>query len=164
MKRRQRRPPSLLQQSTKLGAIRRCGLYALVAALAATGAAWLWLRVGRADDALPSPLEPWMMKLHGAAAMLLIYLSGTMLFGHMVNAWRRGHNHGSGAIAAATLLLLGLSGYGLYYFGGDSLRRGTEWLHWGAGFALPLLLAWHVRRGRRAVARASRNEPLLPPL
>ena len=73
----------------------------------------------RADDALPSPLEPWLMKIHGGAAMLTIYLAGTMLYGHMVNAWQGRRNRGSGGTAAATMLVLALTGYGLYYFGGE---------------------------------------------
>ena len=89
-----------------------------------------------------------MLKVHGGAAMLTIYLLGSMLYGHMVNAWQRQRNRASGGTAAATLLLLALSGYGLYYFGGDELRRGTEWLHWVFGFATPLLLWWHISRGR----------------
>jgi hypothetical protein len=144
-----------LSQTTRLGVVRRRVLYAVVAVLVGSGAAWLWLHLGRGDDALPSPLEPWLMKIHGAATMLVVYLAGTMLFGHMVNAWQRGHNRVGGSVAAAALLVLALTGYGLYYFGGETLRRGTEWLHWGVGFALPLLIAWHVRRGRRAIARAA---------
>ncbi|MDQ2735411.1 MAG: hypothetical protein M3Y55_10570 [Pseudomonadota bacterium] len=60
------------------------------------------------------------------------------------------------------MLALAGTGYGLYYFGGETLRRGTEWLHWGVDFALPVLLAWHVRRGRRAIARAAREGSKAP--
>ncbi|HZV92774.1 MAG TPA: hypothetical protein VFF72_06120 [Caldimonas sp.] len=142
---------AVLQLSTRLGGPRRRGLYALVAVLVATGAAWLWLHDMRPADSLPSPIEPWMMKLHGAAALLAVYLLGTMLHGHMLNAWHRRQNRISGGVAAAAVLLLAASGYGLYYFGGDALRSATEWLHWVAGFALPPLLWWHIRSGRLAI-------------
>jgi hypothetical protein len=142
-----------LQHPLRLGRFRRRSLYLLFAVLVASGAVWLWLHQGRADDSLPSPLEPWLMKLHGAAAMLTIYLAGTMLHGHMLNGWHRHRNRASGGMAAGMLLLLVVSGYGLYYFNGDALRGLTEWLHWIVGFAAPLLLGWHIRRGRRAMAR-----------
>ena len=92
------------------------------------------------------------MKIHGGAAMLTIYLLGSMLYGHMVNAWQRRRNRASGGTTAATLLVLVLTGYGLYYFGGEELRRGAEWLHWVFGFATPLLLWWHISLGRRLAA------------
>ena len=149
-----------LQRSTRLGAPRRRGLYSLVTALVATGAAWLWLHNMRAADSLPSPFEPWMMKLHGAAAMLALYLLGTILYGHMLNAWHRRQNRLGGAVAAAALLLLATSGYGLYYyFDGDALRSATEWLHWLVGFALPPLLWWPIRSGRLAIGSHASSEP-----
>jgi hypothetical protein len=156
MKRRGR-PPEL-HRSNRLDSLRRRALYALLAILVGSGAVWLCVHWRRADDALPSPLEPWMMKLHGGAAMMTIYLAGTMLYGHMLGAWRRRHNRGTGAVAAATLLLLASSGYGLYYFGGATLRQATEWLHWVLGFAVPLLLWWHVSRGRRLMWRYAHGE------
>jgi hypothetical protein len=140
------------QTGIRLDALRRWALYGLLASLVVSGAVWLFVHLRRADDALPSPLEPWLMKLHGGAALLTIYLAGTMLYGHMLNAWQRRRNRGSGGTAAAAMLMLALTGYGLYYFGGDALRRGTEWLHWIFGFAVPLLLWWHIHRGRRWIA------------
>jgi hypothetical protein len=139
-----RRHQSLPPQTARLGAGRQWALYALVAVLVATGAAWLAVHLRAGDDALPSPLEPWMMKLHGAAAMLTIYLAGSMLQGHMVNAWQRHRNRWSGGLTAFVFLLLALSGYGLYYFNGEALRRATEWLHWVIGFGSPAMLVVHM--------------------
>jgi hypothetical protein len=156
MKRHTRLHP--LHHGTRLDDLRRRALYALIAALVASGAVWLYVHLRSAEDAMPSPLEPWMMKIHGAAAMLTIYLAGTMLYGHMVNAWRRRRNRSTGGVAAATIFLLALSGYGLYYFGGEELRRATEWLHWIFGFAAPLLLWWHISRGRRSIPRYMHGE------
>jgi len=135
--------------SLRLGAWRRRSLYALVGILAGSGALWLVVHARTEEGALPSPIEPWSMKWHGAAALLLIYLSGTMLYGHMLNAWRRRRNRSSGVAAAAVLFGLALSGYGLYYFGGEDLRLVTQWLHWALGAACVPLLAWHIALGRR---------------
>ncbi len=101
---------------------------------------------------MPSASEPWLMKIHGAASMLFIFLSGTLLYGHMLNAWHQERNRIAGGVVAACLLLIGLSGYGLYYFDGELLRRATEWLHWIIGFGLPLLLWWHVAQRKKGTA------------
>lgn len=133
----------------------RWTLYALTTLLFATGSAWLLAHYGRQDDALPSPIEPWSMKLHGAAAMGAIFAIGTMVHRHMVPGWRMRSNSGAGIAMCIVFGLLALTGYGLYYFDGEMLRRIDEWFHWGAGFALPAVLIWHVMRGRRR--RALRN-------
>jgi len=36
-----------------------------------------------------------------------------------------------------------MSGYLLYYIGGEGTRAIVSVLHWGIGFAAPLLLLWH---------------------
>lgn len=132
----------------------RAVLYGLGTALFASGALWLYLRGTRAPDALPGALEPWLLKLHGAAAMLLLYVTGTMLYGHMVNAWHQRRNRLAGTVTAAAFVLLASTGYGLYYFDGEALRRATEWAHWICGFGLPLVLWWHVSRGRASQVAA----------
>jgi hypothetical protein len=154
-----RRPSPAPFQSPKLGGLRRWALYVLVAALLASGAVWLWVHLRTPQGAMPSALEPWMMKLHGAAALLIIYLAGTMLYGHMLNAWHQRRNRLTGSVTATAFVMLGLSGYGLYYFGGEGLRMFTEWLHWAFGFGAPALLWVHVWRGRRRVSLVPTGKP-----
>ena len=133
-------------------------LYALTTLLVATGAAWLIVHFGRSDDALPSPVEPWLMKIHGAAAMTALFVLGAMLQRHLLPGWRTRRNRVAGFAMCAALSLLVMTGYGLYYFDGEWLRWGDERMHWGAGFALPVVLATHV-----AVARMSRRRKKLRP-
>ncbi len=147
--------------SLRVGKARRRLLYILVIALLATGVWWLLIHQSGNIDALPSPIEPWLMKVHGAAAMTFLFLSGTFLYTHMLNAWQQQRNRSAGALIAAVSLLIAISGYGLYYFNGDLLRELTEWLHWIAGFAMPVLLWWHIARGRRQ--RHERRKMLLFP-
>lgn len=70
-----------------------------------------------------------------------------------------GRNRAAGIAMCIALGLLSVTGYGLYYFDGDTLRRVTEWLHWGAGCALPIVLTTHVvaarvsRRGNQPISR-----------
>ena len=55
--------------------------------------------------------------------------------------------------AVAVMLLLTVTGYLLYYAGGEDTRPVIGAVHWILGLAVPALLAWHVLSGRTA-ARA----------
>lgn len=151
------RPPTL-----RVGKLRRRLLYALVLVLVATGLWWLVLNGKTTPDGLPDPALHWLMKVHGAAAMLTLFISGTFLHNHVLNAWQQKRNRVLGATVAGSFVLIGISGYGLYYFDGDLLRNAVEWLHWVAGFGLPALLWWHIARGRRH--RVERKKALAFPL
>jgi hypothetical protein len=85
--------------------------------------------------------------------MLFLVLLGTLLPGHVHQAWRARRNRlsGGGMLAGAALLIV--SGYGLYYLGGESARQVTSVVHWAAGLVLPVLLVAHVRAGRRVRVR-----------
>jgi cation transport ATPase len=130
-------------------------LYVLTALLVVTGATWLAAHFGRSDDALPSPVEPWSMKLHGAAAMIAIFMAGTIVHRHVLPGWRMRRNRAAGIAMCIALGSLAATGYGLYYFDGEMLRWIAERLHWAAGFLLPAVFACHVgvarmsRRGKR---------------
>ncbi|WP_272544852.1 hypothetical protein PPH94_019570 [Burkholderia cepacia] len=142
-----------------LGLPSRRTLYVLTALLVATGTAWLFAHFGRQDDALPSPVEPWSMKIHGAAAMIAIFMAGTMVHRHVLPGWRMRRNRVAGIAMCIALGSLAATGYGLYYFDGETLRWLTERLHWGAGFLLPAVFAGHVcaaRKSRRAKPRSTR--------
>lgn len=127
----------------------RWSLYALTALLVATGSAWLIAHYGRPDDTLPSPIEPWSMKVHGAAAMATIFALGTILHRHLLPGWRMQRNRIAGISMCIALGSLVVTGYGLYYFDGDTLRWIAQRLHWGVGFALPIVFAGHVAAARR---------------
>ena len=45
--------------------------------------------------------------------------------------------------------VLTITGYGLYYAGGERLRAWTSWIHLAVGLALPILLLIHIFLGRR---------------
>ena len=54
-------------------------------------------------------------------------------------------------LAGSALLIV--TGYGLYYLGGETTRELTSVLHWGVGLILPGVLVWHVRQGRKPSVR-----------
>ena len=141
--------------SLRLERWQRRALYASVAALAASGLLWLaahfwWRPVTQFGEGV-SPLEPWSMKLHGAATLLFLFLLGTMLNTHIRRALRGRRNLMSGWVVIGLISLLTLSGYGLYYLAGESARPIWSNLHWlvGIGFAAGLVL--HIMLGRRIV-------------
>ena len=94
------------------------------------------------------------MKIHGAAAMAILVLVGMLLTGHVRFAWRARRNRCNGSLFLGAFGILTLTGYGLYYAGGESLRAWTSWIHLAVGLALPLLLILHIWLGKRTRSAA----------
>ena len=145
-------PPELI----RLKPFHRRLLYGVIALLFLTGAAWAYWNVF-----VPSPgdfersAKTWSMKIHGAAAMAILVLIGMLLTGHVRFAWRARRNRGNGSLFLSAFAVLTVTGYGLYYAGGESLRAWTSWIHLGVGLALPLLVILHVWLGKRTDQRLS---------
>ncbi len=85
--------------------------------------------------------------------MLALVLFGSLLSSHVPRAWSLRRGRASGATIAAVFALLTITGYGLYYAGGETLRAWISVLHWGVGLGLPALLAAHVYRLRTKLRR-----------
>lgn len=138
--------------SPRLGAARQATLWGVVLLLVATGMLWLWAEYLYlpADDGVEGyEIKHYAMTTHAAFALVFVFIAGTLLYTHMQAAWQQGRNRATGLVIAGTALLLTLSGYGLWYFGGDALRNAAELVHWGTGFAIPLVLLAHALLGRR---------------
>ena len=139
-------PPDLI----RLEPFNRGLFYGVVALLFLTGAAWAYWNVF-----LPSPgdfvrsAKSWAMKTHGASAMAILVLIGMLLTGHVRFAWRARRNRGNGLVFLGAFAVLTVTGYGLYYAGGESLRAWTSWIHLAVGLALPLVLILHVWLGKK---------------
>ena len=140
----------------RLAGWQRVTLYAAGSLLLATGALWLVLHYGRAADALPSPLEPWAMKVHGLAAFAALFMFGALAASHVPQGWRLSHRwrwahqRGSGLALCTLAALLALTSYLLYYFAPDGVRSAIGWIHSGLGAAaLPLLLVHRRARTRK---------------
>ena len=136
----------------------RTMLYAAVAVLFLTGAAWL-----AADAVAEGPgLGAWagtgtlLLMIHGGAAMALLLLLGALFPLHVLPGWRLDRNRASGGAMVVLDALLIVTAFGLYYLGSEQLRAWTSDLHIGFGLALPPLLLLHVVLGKRAAARRRR--------
>ena len=141
--------------SLRLERWQRRALYASVIVLAGSGLLWLaahfwWRPVTQFGEGV-SPLEPWSMKLHGAATLLFLFLLGTMLNTHIRRALRNRRNLSSGWIVIGLIICLILSGYGLYYLSGETARPVWSTLHWVVGIAFAAGIVLHIFLGRRAL-------------
>jgi hypothetical protein len=135
--------------------------YAVLALLFASGIAWWALaRWGEVETEFgpgPHPLLPWLLRLHGAAAMLTLFLVGYLTPIHALRAWRARLNRTSGIGLVAALAVLTLSGWLLYYAGSEPVREVASASHVWLGWALPAIVVLHVWRGRIERRRQART-------
>lgn len=151
--------------AVRLGPWHEWAVYVVTGALVVTGILWLVLHYFFASagefGGVMHPLEPWVLRLHGAAAMAGLVVYGSLLPVHIQRAWSVRRNIVLGIGLVCLMLLLTLTGYLLYYAGGEQTRPVISTLHWLVGLAVPALLVWHIVSGRTqtraadaAIARA----------
>ncbi|WP_343583386.1 DUF4405 domain-containing protein [Herbaspirillum sp.] len=131
----------------------RYSMYGVVGLLVMSGITWLFahyfFRTAGAFGETVNPIEPWSMKVHGAAAMIALFFIGSLLNSHIRRANNAGRNRGSGWTMAALLTWLTMSGYALYYLASESTRPAWSIGHWLPGLGFPVLLVLHIILGRR---------------
>jgi cation transport ATPase len=136
--------------SIRLKRLQRYFLYAVLALLFLSGVAWTyWTYLAASPGDFETTAKAWAMKIHGAAAMAVLVLIGTLISGHVRFAWRARRNRANGSVFLSAFAILTITGYGLYYAGGERLRAWMSWIHLGVGLALPILLLVHIFLGRR---------------
>jgi hypothetical protein len=144
------------REALRLSSRQQRWFYGAFAVLFATGAGWMvlhWWPTNGDADLGPSPAEPWLMKIHGAAAMVALVVLGALIPLHIRRGWRVGVNRFTGMVMIGTMGLLALTGYGLYYAGGEKLRDIVVLIHEVVGIGLPLAIVWHIVRGRNVRSR-----------
>lgn len=126
-------------------------LYGSAWLLLLTGTAWLLWHYNRAEDALPSPIEPWLMRLHGAAAFAALLGLGAVSGSHVPAGWqltRRYHRHAgqrsTGLVLIVMAALCTVTAYALYYFAPEGIRSPLGWAH--AALGLCAGAAWWSHR------------------
>jgi len=107
------------EKRSRMVATLRAITYATFGALWVTGCGWLALHYCFAPvtefGPVPHPWEHKLMLVHGAIAVLSVFLLGWMSSGHIVERWRQGRRLASGIPVSAVGALLVISGYALYY-------------------------------------------------
>jgi len=134
----------------RLRRLQRYFLYVVLALVFLSGVAWAyWNYLAASPGDFETSAKAWAMKIHGAAAMAVLVLVGMLLNEHVRLAWRARRNRANGSIFLSAFAFLTITGYALYYAGGERLRAWTSWVHLAIGLVLPILLLIHVLLGRR---------------
>ncbi|CAJ0683935.1 MULTISPECIES: hypothetical protein [Ralstonia] len=142
-------PHHVRESAFRLSRRRRWMVYGVFAVLFITGLAWLALHFLDEGSDTGTLALAWSMKLHGAAAMMSLYLFGMLWGPHIRNAWVRQRNRTAGAMLVILTIALVLTGYALYYVNGELVRQSAEVLHWSAGMVVCIALWIHISIGRR---------------
>jgi hypothetical protein len=134
----------------RLRRLQRYSLYAVLALVFLSGVAWAyWNYLAASPGDFEMTAKAWAMKIHGAAAMAVLVLVGMLLNEHVRLAWRARRNRANGSVFLSAFAFLTITGYGLYYAGGETLRAWISWVHLAIGLVLPILLLIHIFLGRR---------------
>jgi len=136
--------------------------YAILGLVYLSGVAWMVLRYGVIGD---RPIEDgwriaqaWLLRGHGAAAMLALVAAGSMLAAHVPSGWKLRRSVASGIGMLATLGVLAVTGWLLYYASGEAARAWSSWIHMALGAAGPLALVWHLVARRIASTREQQQK------
>lgn len=131
----------------------RWAFYLAIAILFGTGAAWWLVQLATDGEALTSgtrALLPWLLKVHGAAAMFALVIVGVIYPLHITRGWRLRRNRFWGVVLSVATILLVATAYLLYYASGEGLRAAASSIHLWVGLFLPVIIVWHIRSGRSA--------------
>jgi hypothetical protein len=128
-------------------------IYAALGLTWGSGVLWIILhyffwRQGDFGDEPPA-LEHPMLVLHGACAFAMLWLAGWLWNAHVQPWWSSQRRRGSGIVLIALGAVLIVSGWLLYYAGGDEVRRWTSVVHWAIGLALAVPVLVHALRAGR---------------
>ncbi len=85
-----------------------------------------------------------MAAAHAIMALVIFSLMGSLWTLHMRLEWKRGASRFSGIGMVASLVLLGLTGVGIYYFGNEKLSQFSSLSHLGLGIWLTIVYFSHV--------------------
>jgi len=97
--------------------------------------------------------HPWqypVLRIHGAAAFLMMITYGYLLASHVPAGWKQKRQRRSGLILVCAQGFLILSAYGLYYLADEGFRVLVSYAHALVGVTFPLLLAVHIISGRHS--------------
>jgi hypothetical protein len=95
------------------------------------------------------PLEQWWLRAHGAFAFASLWLLGFLSVAHVGGRWAWRRQRRSGLLLLGVYIWLVVTGYLLYYAGGDAFRAAVSLGHWTVGLAALIFLLLHrrIRRG-----------------
>ena len=137
-------------------------VWPIVVGVWASGVLWLVFHdflTRRGEFGLAAhPLELWWLRAHGAFAFASLWLLGFLSVAHVAGRWVWRRQRGSGLTLLAIYIWLVITGYLLYYAGGDQFRAAVSLGHWTVGVATLFFLLLH-RRVRAKSAHSFRTRP-----
>jgi hypothetical protein len=154
-----------IRDKIRLDNSHRWMLYGATLLVWVSGGLWLlWKRPWNETGDLPldSSWPPLLMKIHGAAAMAVLVLLGSML-AHVRRGLAVKRNRTSGLFLLSVFLFLAVTGWMLYYLGDERWRNIASFSHWTVGLGLAILLPGHILLGRKVLGKMMRRAGLLGP-
>lgn len=113
-----------------------------------------WFRL---EGEFGEEIRPWqftVLKVHGAAAFVMISFFGYMLANHISIFWKKRKQRVAGMWLLVIHATLILSAYILYYTSSDLLREYTSYTHTFIGLVYPVVLYLHIKEFRKEKVRA----------
>jgi len=90
-----------------------------------------------------------MAALHVACAFAALVLFGCLWTIHMRAGWRQRRNHRNGFLLIGLLVILSLTGLGIFYLADATTALYTAFSHVAIGLLLPVFFICHMIVGRR---------------
>ena len=153
--------PENSAETPRLSKMHRRSTYVILACTGFTGVLWLvthYFFTHQGEFGVePSAIEPWWLRLHGAAAFFSLWLAGLIWAVHARQGIARTKRRPSGLLLIGSFVVLALSGYLLYYSTGEVARDVVRLLHWSLGLAAAVPFLLHSLK-----ARAARKRPAAP--
>jgi hypothetical protein len=134
---------------------RKIILYSIAAGIWSSGLLWLIFRTYMQQESdfgvTPHPLEHWWRILHGAFGFASIWMFGELWGVHIAKGWSRHWRRWSGGTLAAGVIVLILSGLGLYYVENQEVLSLVGTIHWSIGLAVLVAFGihWFSKSGPR---------------
>ncbi len=131
----------------------RLALYVAFGLLWASGIWWLvlntWFTVPGEFGVSPHAWAAPLLLAHGVLAVPALWLIGWIAARHSTPQWKARLRRCSGGMFAAVLLLLSVSGFGLFFLTNDVGQRITALTHEWIGVLFTLFVVEHWYFGRR---------------
>lgn len=132
----------------------RLGLTITLAVTWGTGIVLIWARSFGREEGAFGLANHWVefpaRALHGWLAFVCLMALGMMVPLHIRSGWMTGARRGSALTMTFTAMGLIVTGWGLYYAGGDALRQGLIFTHSGLGLLFLPLFFLHSRRTKKS--------------
>jgi hypothetical protein len=124
--------------------------------LALSGLALVILRYvipsGDAFSVYPHPGWRYVVMLHVLATPAFFFFVGAIWWRHVIRHWTARKRRVSGAAVVAILVLVAVSGYALYFIGGERLLSTVRIAHSATGAVAIVVYAHHAIMGWRLVS------------